>query len=30
VFLTLASVALWLIGDGALAALRSKRFTLGY
>ena len=27
VFLAVASVALWLIGDGALAALRSKRFT---
>ncbi len=28
VFLSVASIALWLIGDGALAAVRSKRFTL--
>ena len=27
VFLSVASLALWLMGDGALAALRSKRFT---
>ncbi|MEO6897725.1 MAG: DoxX family protein [Caldimonas sp.] len=26
VFLTAASVALWLLGDGAMAALRSNRF----
>ncbi|MBB1520695.1 DoxX family protein [Aquipseudomonas guryensis] len=26
VFLTLASIALWLLGDGALAVRRSKRF----
>lgn len=30
VFLSVASVALWLIGDGALAVLRSKRFTLAF
>ncbi|MDQ1919373.1 DoxX family protein [Massilia pseudoviolaceinigra] len=28
VFLSVASVALWLIGDGAYAAMRSTRFTL--
>ncbi|ATQ76925.1 hypothetical protein CR152_22190 [Massilia violaceinigra] len=28
VFLSVASVALWLIGDGALAAMRSTRFAL--
>lgn len=26
VFLTVASIALWLLGDGAFAALRTKRF----
>lgn len=29
-FLSVASVAVWLIGDGALAVSRSKRFTLSF